>query len=838
MGNTPLKSSTSQADALVEGPAGEEPLFTIFDHLSDAVVVTDARFKQPGPSILYANDAFAASCGRSVEELARQPLAKFHTALQRDAGLEALQRAWAAHRPCTTGGCLGVRPGTGVQAPLHVAPFPVGGNGAGLLCVAARNGAAADLISALRASEKRYRDLFEHGHVGKAIIGLDGCFIKVNQSFCRLLGYRREELEGAHARIVLREEDLSATMSKMAGIAAGRLPGYQHERQYVHKQGHTLTAMVDVAPEKNEAGEATALVVQAQDISELKATEAGLRESEARLRDFAEIAADWFWETDEHLVITYISHVHRQITGIPDEWVLGRTREELFRDGIYRAPDPAVHLRTLNHYWDSMIEYSVAREDGRTVVVHDRASPFFDGEGRFRGYRGVGRDITEQRQLSERIAYQATHDPLTGAVNRREFERCLQNALDDARHRGSEHVVCFMDLNKFKPLNDTLGHAAGDHALKEVVRLLREHVAPDDLVARIGGDELGVLLRNAEAARARGLAVKIGGVIRAYHFEWQNRSFSLGASIGLAPMDAGTQSTSELLARADAACYQAKAASADGVWLSDEQEAARLRSYTEILSALEEGATDLSRHLTLVGQPICRLGDPQAGPAWYEVLLRVTGRNGRLHRPHELIHLAERHGKMPTIDRWVLNTAVAGHAALLERVPGAILSINLAGNSLIEETLQDAMDTVLGGSIVKPGNICFEISEPCAITDMTPTIRLVETLIAQGYRVALDDFGSGPSSFEWLKSLPVHYLKLYGNLVRKMRADGPDIAIIESMNALSRRLNLTMVAVQVETPRTAVLLRDIGVELGQGEALAPPLPLDELARHLSERAGN
>lgn len=815
---------------------GEGNVFAIFDHLSEPIVVTDVRFKKPGPRIIYANGAFVSFCGRSSDELTRQPLSSIHTALQCKEQINTLKRASARRHACYAPGRLNIKGGDETHAPLHVAPLYPDDQHERLVCVVARDGERSDFISALQTNEKRYRDLFEHGHVGKAVIGLDGRFIDVNQSFCGLLGYERDELEGEHASLVIREQDRELVMGRLADIAEGKIPGYQNERQYVHKDGRTVTAMVDVMPERDDTGTVAAVVVQAQDISDLKDTEAGLRESEGRLRDFAEIAADWFWETDDRLVITYISHVHRQITGIPDDRIIGRTREELFRDNVYHASDPAVHLRTLNNYWDSMIEYSVNREDGRTVVVHDRASPFFDSEGNFRGYRGVGRDITEQKQLTERIAYQATRDALTGAVNRREFERCLDQALQDAHEQHSQYVLCFMDLNKFKPLNDTLGHAAGDYCLKAVVHELKARMAADDLLGRIGGDEFGILLRNTTTDEARRIALDIGRAIREHHFEWQNRTFSIDASIGLAPIDSSTRSTSELLARADAACYRAKVSSRDGVWLSDEAEAERLRTYTEVLRSLAGGSDDLSSNFVLVGQPICALADPAAGPAWYEVLLRLVGPDGELHRPHEFIHLAEQHGKMPIIDRWVLESAIAGHAALVKRVPDAILSINVASNSLNNERLQEAMDGMLESSTLRPDNICFEISEPSVITDMKPTIALVESLLERGYRVALDDFGSGPSSFEWLKSLPVHYLKLYGELVRDMREEGPDIAIIESMNELSRRLNLTLVAVQVETARTAELLRGIGVEFGQGEALASPLPLDELAGHLSDRA--
>lgn len=690
-------------------------------------------------------------------------------------------------------------------------------------------------IGALSANEKRYRDLFEHGLVGKAILSPDGYYIKVNQSFCDLLGYEKKELEGAHSSIVILESERKTVADLMRRLIEGEIPGYQVERQYVRKNGHIVSALVDVMPEKDEEGNVCAVIAQAQDISPLKATEAALRESEnslrdsqSRLWDFAEIAADWFWETDENLVITYISDVHRQITGIPDEQILGRTREELFEKRIYKAINPAIHLRLLKSYWDSMVEYSVTREDGREIIVHDRASPFFDHQGNFKGYRGVGRDITEQRQLTERIAYQASRDSLTGAVNRREFERNLEETMEEARKSGSEHVLGFVDLDRFKLLNDTLGHAAGDHLLKTVVEKISENTSAGDVVGRIGGDEFGILFKNTNVERARNCALKIVRAVKSHDFKWRERTFNVAMSIGLAFIDDTSKSGSETLALADSACYRAKQAGGDGVWASDDNETARLRIYTDILRSLASGPMDLSGNFKLVGQPIRSLESPDHSAPWYEVLLRLVGEDGRYYRPIEFIRLAEQYGKMAMVDLWVLETAVQSHAEIVSQIPDAVMSINLSGTSLSDNHLHNAVNELVEKYQLTPENLCFEIGEHTAMTDLKGTVALVDALSESGYRTALDEFGSGPSSFACLKHLRVDYVKLYGNLVREMRQSDPDIAIVESIHELSHRLKVSTIAVQVETRQTVDTLKRIGIEFGQGDALASSRPLDEL----------
>ena len=945
----------------VAGTSKEGAAFALFNHLSDSIIVTDAGFQPAGPRIIYVNDAFVDACGLPRAKLLDQPLSSVHPGLQAKERLHALERCCREGRTYKNDGVFATRTGVGARVAWHIAPVFLDGELEYLLCLLSTDSESAESVRALTESERRYRSLFENGLVGKMVLSPDGHFLVVNQSLCDLVGYEKEELVGAHFSMIVAEDERDEILKRLHGVFEEGLPGYQTERRYRHKDGHIVTALVDVAPERDEQGNVTAVVGQAQDISGLKATEAALqeseiqlkaildhspaeiylkdaegryikvnrqfeqlfnvrnedvrgklpwdatyedladrsrahdlevlktgrnlareeevyfqtpdddslhilhtvkfpilnndkvvglgaiatditdikqtelalRESEGRLRDFAEIAADWFWETDENLVITYISDVHRQITGIPDEQIIGRTREELFRGNIYKAFNPAIHLRTLKNYWDSMVEYSVTREDGREVIVHDRASPFFDYEGNFKGYRGVGRDITEQRRLTERIAFQATRDSLTGTVNRREFERHLDEAVEDARSRGGEHVLCYVDLNKFKLLNDTLGHAAGDYLLKMVVRGIQAKISSGDLLGRIGGDEFGILLRDTDIKRAKGIALTITRSIKAQSFKWEDRNFSIAMSVGLAPVNQQTKSSSELLARADSACYRAKERGGNGVWVSDENEAARLRTYTDILRSLAGGSADhLSDNFELVGQPIRPLATPGDHLAWYEVLLRVVGNDGRFYRPSEFIRLAEQHGKMPVIDQWVLETAIASHAKLVARNPDAVMSINLSGTSLNTDDGQEAVDRLVARHGLRPENLCFEIAERSAMADLKRTAALVKLLTRQGYRVALDEFGSGPSSFACLKRLPVHYLKICGDLVRQLRRDEIDIAIIESTNELSRRLNMTAIAVQVETKRAANALRKIGLEFGQGNALADTRPLGELIEDL------
>jgi diguanylate cyclase (GGDEF)-like protein/PAS domain S-box-containing protein len=284
-----------------------------------------------------------------------------------------------------------------------------------------------------------------------------------------------------------------------------------------------------------------------------------LEESEQRFRDFAEIAADWFWEMGPDLRFTFVSERLRAVTGVLPQQIVGRTREEFLGDQIEEGEAWRRHRRDLEaHRAFTGFEYTWRRPDGKLRVLRVSGKPLFDGEGRFRGYRGVGSDVTAARRMVNRIAHQAAHDPLTGLLNRREFERRLEHAIASARRHGSRHVVCYLDLDRFKTVNDTAGHAAGDALLKEVPGLLAGKFRERDTLARLGGDEFGLLLENCVVDEAVEKCEGIISAFRDFRCRWNGHTFHVGVSIGLAPVAADAEDASQVLRRADLACYAAK----------------------------------------------------------------------------------------------------------------------------------------------------------------------------------------------------------------------------------------------------------------------------------------
>jgi len=284
-----------------------------------------------------------------------------------------------------------------------------------------------------------------------------------------------------------------------------------------------------------------------------------LEESEQRFRDFAGIAADWFWEMGPDLRFTFISERLEAIAGVAPHQIVGLTREEFLSDQIEDGDAWRRHRRDLEaHRAFSGFEYPWRRPDGKLRVLRVSGKPLFDGEGRFRGYRGIGSDVTAARRMVNRIAHQAAHDPLTGLLNRREFERRLEHAIASARRHGARHVVCYLDLDQFKTVNDTAGHAAGDAVLKEIRGLLDGKFRERDTLARLGGDEFGLLLENCVVDEALEKCEGIISAFRDFRLRWNGHTFRVGVSIGLAPVGADAEDASDVLRRADVACYAAK----------------------------------------------------------------------------------------------------------------------------------------------------------------------------------------------------------------------------------------------------------------------------------------
>jgi len=399
----------------------------------------------------------------------------------------------------------------------------------------------------------------------------------------------------------------------------------------------------------------------------------------------------------------------------------------------------------------------------------------------------------------------------------------LERALESSKRYGSKHALCYLDLDQFKIVNDTAGHRAGDELLKRLARLLEAQVRDRDTVARLGGDEFGVRLDNCPIDKAVAIAEKLVAAVRGLDFSWQERNYEIGVSIGVVPIAGEVQSGEELLTHADVACYAAKDLGRNRVHVYEAGTDGSDPRHREILRAADIQRSLENDKFVLHYQPIFELKNGSSSRPWrYELLVRMLDPDGELVHPVDFIPAAERYGLMHRIDRWVVETAFRKFSRLFPGEPEARISINLSGNSINDPEFLKFLETQFKKFKITPGRVCFEITETAAIRNLDAARELMSRIKAIGGQFALDDFGSGLSSFAYLKSLPVDYLKIDGSFVRNIETDLSDRAMVEAVHSVAETLKLRTVAEYVESERCADVLKQIGIDYGQGFALGRP----------------
>ncbi len=452
-------------------------------------------------------------------------------------------------------------------------------------------------------------------------------------------------------------------------------------------------------------------------------------------------------------------------------------------------------------------------------------APLRDAAGDLSGTVITLRDVSDLRGLTRQMSYQASHDALTGLVNRREFERRLEEALESAHGAGQRGVLCYLDLDRFKAVNDECGHAAGDGMLREVSALLKDAVRDSDTVGRLGGDEFGMLLVGCPLEKARQIADDVVRAVADYRFVWKDKIFNIGVSVGLVEISRESGSLEDLLGAADSACYVAKKQGGHvQVYSARDEAAARGRGeihwLQQLQGALKEGRFELH------AQPIVAVDPAGVSGPGLEVLLRMRDENGVMVTPAEFMRAAERYRLMPHVDRWVVQTALAALGRGAVRLPpGRSLCINLSGQTLGDAGFLEFVVDCLDRTAVAPDRVCFEVTENSVITNIEHARRFIGVLHGMGCQFALDDFGRGLSSFANLKNLSLDYLKIDGYFIRNLASDTVNQAMVTAMIKLARSLNFRVIAEHVEDMSALDSARRMGVDFVQGYQVGRPQPL-------------
>lgn len=583
-------------------------------------------------------------------------------------------------------------------------------------------------------------------------------------------------------------------------------------------------------PVRNVSGWVAGILAIVRDMTEGKRASDTLRHSEQRFRDFSEIIADWLWELDAGLRFTYLSKPFEALTGEPCERYLGRRYQTVLETRCDNSESWKPHAKDVSARRPfENVDFTWTCADGTTRIIRMTGRPLFSANSEFLGYRGVGRNVTDSRTLEQQRSDQDTRDPVTGLMNRRTFERSLQKILANVHTDPIEYAFCYLDLDQFKVINDACGHIAGDELLRQVGELLSKQLEDGDTLAYLGGDEFGALLHDCTVPEARRRTGNMRKLFTEFRFPWDEKRFIVAASIGVVPITAASSDVGALLRKADTACYVAKEAGGNRTHAYDPNDPEQSQRDQDLrCAALINQALEQDRfHLNV--QPIVPVKQSEDAGLRYEVLLRMDDDDDEVVSPEFFIPVAERYNLATQIDRWVIHSTfgwLADNPEHQERLQ--LCLINLSAHSIVDEHFLEFVCGYFDEGWIKPDPICFEITETAAVANLSRATRFMIGLKVRGCRFALDNFGSGLSSFKHLKNLPVDYLTIDGGLIRGIVDDPDDQAMVKSINEMAHLMGKTTIAEHVENESIFEKLKEIGVDYVQGNYFGRANPIDRM----------
>ena len=574
-------------------------------------------------------------------------------------------------------------------------------------------------------------------------------------------------------------------------------------------------------------------------VEALKDSEHALTEEKERILVTLNSIGDGVITTDIHGCIELLNPVAEKLTGWTHKEAKGLPLEKVFNiiNEISRQPitNPVKKCIECGEIIGLSNHTVLLHRDGNEAAIEDSAAPIRVHGGKIIGVILVFHDVSHARQMAQKMAYQAQHDALTGLVNRSVFDARIEDAIKIASAEDRSHALLYMDLDQFKIVNDTCGHFAGDELLKQLTTMLKNKVRDTDTLARLGGDEFGLLLMNCDLERAEIIAENLRKLIKGFHFEWDERLFEISVSIGVVPITPDIETIAEVLSAADVACYIAKEKGRNRVHIhiandvEHDQRQGEMQLVSDISTAIEEN------RFTLYFQRIKPSQTESDVTHHHELLIRMIGKNGEIIAPLKFITAAERFHLMEQIDRWVINETLDVIVKNQQQLQHDSFAINLSGQSVSSKEFVRFLVNKINHTGVNAKNLCFEITETAAIANLKNASFLISELKKLGCTFSLDDFGSGLSSFAYLKNLNVDYLKIDGSFIKDVLSDEADAAMVQAINQVGHIMGLKTIAEYVESDAIHQTISNIGVDFVQGFSIHKPEPLANL---LTIKLGN
>jgi diguanylate cyclase (GGDEF)-like protein/PAS domain S-box-containing protein len=686
------------------------------------------------------------------------------------------------------------------------------------------------LAQRLHKDQQRMQIIIDSSH--EAFIEMDqsGLITDWNIEAEHTFGWSRREAVGRNLAELIIPPDLVQShargLAKFVTTGEGPVIGKRIELPAIHRSGKEFVVEITISAIKS--ADQCSFTAFLHDISERKENEAALLIEKEWLRVTLNSIGDGVITTDTSGNVTFMNPIAETLTGWCTEQATSLPLSAVFQ--IINETTGEVALNPVEQVLLSQQRAGLAenttlvQRGGMQFPIEDSASPIRDQQGEIIGVVLVFHDVTQARRMAAEMTFQATHDALTGLINRREFERRIELALQTGQLQHKEHTMLYLDLDQFKIVNDTCGHLAGDELLRQLTALLQEKLRKSDTLARLGGDEFGVLLESCATDPAKAVAEQLRQTVADFHFVWLDKIFPVGVSIGLVTFSNGGVILSDVLRMADAACYAAKEKGRNRVhvYMAEDEELARRSGEMGWIARIQK-ALDENRFV-LYSQRILALGRDSESGDHYELLLRMVDENNVIVPPMAFIPAAERYGMMPLLDRWVIQTAFSRYSTRHALGANATCSINLSGKSICDDGFLSFVIEQFRRYEVPPEGICFEITETAAIANLNQAATLIRDLKAIGCRFSLDDFGSGMSSFTYLKHLRVDYLKIDGGFVKDMIDDPIDHAMVASIHHIGHVMGIQTIAEFVENDAIMAALREIGVDFAQGYGIEKPIP--------------
>lgn len=665
---------------------------------------------------------------------------------------------------------------------------------------------------------QRFRLTLKNAPIGLAMVSLEGRWLMVNQALCAMLGYTEPELLAKTFQEITHPDDLEQDLAHVHDLISGLGDSYRMEKRYFTKAGEIIQIQLDVSILRDFQGRPIHFISQIQNVTDRKRSEEQLHEAKELAQITLSSIGDGVIRTDCQGLITYCNSAALKLMEATEEDLIGKPFAEAvpIYDERGQQPRTDLVLQALRGAHPVHAELCLRTACGTILPISDSVSPVRAADGGVVGAVFVFKDVSEARTAQANLTFQARHDVLTGLPNRLEFEEQLRSVAADQYRGAPPACLLYLDLDHFKLVNDTRGHAAGDKLLGEIGSLLKQRVRSNDFLARIGGDEFAVIMRDTSETGAKRLARSLIDAVQDYSFLYGDRTFKVGLSIGVSPIRGADVDPSAILARADTACYAAKdlGRARYHVYAHDDREISEAETKLDWAQRIQTALVD--KRFELYFQRICRVDGTLLG---FEALVRMKETSGKIFEPGAFMSAVRRMGWMTRIDQWVISEVVRlvrSRASFADEPGVPYVSANLSAKSVGDKLFGKWLLALLDSQKVAPEQLRFEITETEHLEAAEIEVGLVGQLRQRGFEVWLDDFGVGYNSFELLKRMTIDGVKIDGSFVRDVLRDPVDRALVEGIVSIGKSLGLGILAEGVEDQATLKRLTEMGVQVVQG----------------------